>query len=227
MNACCLEEMIKYEAKTMLISVSHPEFMTITDSQARQSYFGGAQEWYSFEWGRIAGCGPTCAANLLAYLALTRPALRDLYRGRSRDRIEFLRHMEEIFPFVTPGPMGLNRVELFSKGVVAFAASRDVLLTPHVFAVTGNRNPGRPPVSALVAFVRAGLAADCPLAFLNLSRGRVKNLQNWHWVSITSVDIETDQLTARASDEGIPREFNLRLWYLSTQMSGGLVYFTQ
>jgi hypothetical protein len=212
----------------MFSSVSHPEFLIVTESQARQSYyFGGVQAWYPFEWGRRAGCGPACAANLTAYLALTRPALRTLYSGKSSDRMAFLRHMEEIFPFVTPGPMGLNRVELFSEGVLAFAASRGVLLTPHVFAVTGNRKPDRPPVSALAAFVRAGLDADCPLGFLNLSRGRVKNLQNWHWVSITSADIETDRLTACASDEGIPREFNLRLWYLSTRMNGGLVYFTQ
>jgi len=210
----------------MFVSVSHPEFLTVKDSLTLKSYFGGAQEWYSSEWGRRAGCGPTCAANILAYLALTHPALQALYSDKSMERTEFLRHMDEIFSFVTPGPMGLNRVELFADGVVAFAASRNVLLTPHVFAVTSKRKPNRPPVSALMEFVRAGFAADCPLGFLNLSRGRVKNLQNWHWISITSADIETDKLTAHASDEGIPRDFDLRLWYLSTQMSGGLVYFT-
>ncbi|BAL01600.1 hypothetical protein OBV_44010 [Oscillibacter valericigenes Sjm18-20] len=211
----------------MFISVAHPEFLKVTDLQTHQSYLGGAQEWYASEWGRKAGCGPTCAANLTAYLALTRPTLRALYHGKDTDRMEFLRHMEKIFPFVAPGPMGLNRVELFSEGVVAFAASRNILLIPHVFAVSGNRNPDRPPVSALMEFVRAGLAADCPLGFLNLSRGREKNLQDWHWISIISADFETDQLTARASDEGVLREFDLRLWYLSTRMNGGLAYFTQ
>jgi hypothetical protein len=158
---------------------------------------------------------------------LTCPALRALNHGKGTDRKEFLRHMEEIFPFVAPGPMGLNRVELFSEGVVAFAASRNLLLIPHVFAVSGKHNPDRPPVSALLAFVRDGLTADCPIGFLNLSRGREKKLQDWHWISIISANFKTDQLTARASDEGIMREFDLRLWYLSTQMRGGLVYFTQ
>lgn len=211
----------------MFISIAHPELLNITDLQTRQSYFGGAQEWYSSEWARKAGCGPTCAANLTAYLALTRPALGALYHGKDTDRIEFLGHMEEVFPFVAPGPMGLNRVELFSEDVVAFAASRDISLIPHVFPVTGNRDPNRPPVSALMEFVRAGLAADCPLGFLNLSRGREKNLQNWHWISIISADLKTDRLTARASDEGILREFDLGLWYLSTKMRGGFAYFTQ
>jgi hypothetical protein len=211
----------------MVVSISHPELLTITDSQTCQSYFGGAQEWYSFEWGRKAGCGPTCSANLTAYLALTNPALRGLYSGERMDRNEFLKHMDEIYPFVKPGPMGLNRVELFSEDVVTFAASRGILLTPHVFAVTDNRTPDRPPVSALTAFIKAGFDADCPLGFLNLSRGRVKNLQNWHWISVTSADLEADRLMARASDEGVPREFDLRLWYMSTRMRGGLVYFTQ
>lgn len=211
----------------MYISVSQPDILTVTDSKTHESYFGGVQEWYAFEWGRRAGCGPTCAANLMAYLALTHPELQALYNNESMERTEFIRHMDLIFPFLTPGPMGLNRVETFSDGVVAFAASRDILLAPHVFTVTGKGKPNRPQVSELKEFVRAGLEADCPIGFLNLSRGKEKKLQNWHWISIVSANIETDKLTACASDEGIYRDFDLQLWYQSTRMSGGLAYFTQ
>ncbi len=172
----------------MVVSIVNSELLTITDAQTHRSFFGGAQEWYSFEWARRAGCGPTCAANLTAYLALTKPALRSLYSGEHMNRDEFLHHMDEVYSFVKPGPGGLHRVESFSEGVVAFAASRGVLLTPHVFAVTSNRSSDRPPVPDLMAFVQAGLNADCPLAFLNLSRGRVKNLQSWHWISIISAE---------------------------------------
>lgn len=211
----------------MIVSISHPDLLTIADSQAQKTYFGGAQEWYSSEWGRRAGCGPTCSANLTAYLALTQPALRRLYSGENMERAEFLKHMDEVYPFVKPGPMGLNRVEMFSEGVVAFAESRGVSLTPHVFAVDGNRAPDRPPVSELAEFVSAGLAADCPIGFLNLTRGRVKNLQSWHWIAVTSADLDASSLTACASDEGFRREFDLRLWYLSTRKCGGLAYFTR
>ena len=34
-------------------------------------------------------------------------------------------------------------------------------------------------------------------------------------------------LTSSASDEGSEIRFDLRLWYLSTRMRGGLVYFTE
>lgn len=209
----------------MLVSIFDPTLLTVTDAQTQCSFFGGDQAWYTEEWWQQAGCGPTCAANLTAYLALTRPHLRALYSGSGMDRDGFTRHMEEIYPYVQPGPMGLNRVERFTEGVTAFAADRGVALRPHVFAVAGNRDRNRPPVSALADFVREGLAADCPIGFLNLSHGRVKNLQSWHWVSLASADIEADALTAYASDEGVRRAFDLKLWYLSTRMRGGLVYF--
>ena len=95
-----------------------------------------------------------------------------------------------------------------------------------MFEVHGNMHKSRPSVSELIEFVRAGLAADCPVAFLNLTRGRVKNLQAWHWITITSADLEEGSLMACASDEGKKNCFDLKLWYLSTRMRGGLVYFT-
>lgn len=211
----------------MVVSIANSEILTVTDPRTKLSTFGGAQEWYASQWQRKAGCGPTCAANLTAYLALTRPELRSLYRGEDCNRDAFLRHMNEVYPFVKPGLAGLNRVERFSEGVVAFAASRGISLTPHVCSVKSNRTPKRPGESELFAFVEAGLRADCPIAFLNLSRGNENKLQSWHWISITSANMEEDRLIACASDEGRLIEFDLLLWYLSTTMRGGLVYFTQ
>ncbi len=210
----------------MNASILHPELMTITEEETRRTTFGGDQDWYSDEWRRRAGCGPTCAANVAAYLALTRPEMRALYAGEGMLKSQFSAHMEEMYKFVTPGNMGLNRVEMFTEGVEGFARSRGVPLRAHVFEVHGNMHKSRPSVSELIEFVRAGLAADCPVAFLNLTRGRVKNLQAWHWITITSADLEEGSLMACASDEGKENCFDLKLWYLSTRMRGGLVYFT-
>lgn len=210
----------------MISSISHSELLTITDEKTNQFFFGGIQDWYSTEWSRKAGCGPTCAADILAYLALTRGEFRPLY-GYDQMSLEcFARHMEEVYQFVTPGNMGLNRAEMFSDGTAAFALSRGIILHPHVFSVSGYFQRNRPQASELAEFVKAGLSEDCPLGFLNLTRGRVKTLQSWHWITITSADIEENSLIATASDEGKQIRFDLRLWYLSTRMSGGLVYFT-
>jgi hypothetical protein len=210
----------------MIVSVLRPEVLTIAEETSQRTNFGGDQEWYADEWHRRAGCGPTCAANVTAYLALTRPELRALYAGEDMRKSLFSAHMEEIYKFVTPGNMGLNRVEMYTRGVADFAVSRGLSLQAHVFEVHGNMCKDRLPVSELAEFVRAGLASDCPVAFLNLTKGRVKNIQGWHWITITSADISDTSLTAYASDEGKKICFDLRLWYLSTRMRGGLIYFT-
>lgn len=211
----------------MIVSVSHPENLTISEEESGRAFFGGDQEWYLDEWHKKAGCGPTCAANVTAYLAMTRPALRALYAGEGMGKIAFSAHMEDLCRFVTPGSMGLNRVEMYTRGVEQFAASRGVPLEAHAFEVHGYMNRERAPVAALGEFVRAGIESDCPLSFLNLTKGRVKNIQGWHWITIVRADVDDMRLVARASDEGNEIEFDLRLWYLSTRMRGGLVYFTQ
>jgi hypothetical protein len=211
----------------MTVSVLNPEFLNIFDEASERTSFGGDQEWYADEWHRRAGCGPTCAANLTAYLALTRPGLRALYAGEDMRKVAFSAHMEDLYKFVTPGGMGLNRLEMFTDGIDEFAQSRGLSLRAHVFEVFGNMHRGRPQVRELMDFLRAGLSGDCPVAFLNLTKGRVKNLQGWHWVTITGADMSDEHLTASASDEGKLIPFDLRLWYLSTRMRGGLVYYTQ
>jgi len=210
----------------MDISLSRLELFDILDERTSKTSFGGNQEWYSTEWSRRAGCGPTSAANTLAYLALIRPELQALYSFATRSRSNFTLHMEDVYRFVTPATMGLNRTEMYTEGVQSFAHSRGISLTPHVFGVTCNMARDRAPVTALSEFVMKGIDADCPIGFLNLTKGRVKNLQSWHWITITAAQIQDNSLIADASDEGLHRRFDLGLWYISTRLPGGLVYFT-
>jgi hypothetical protein len=62
---------------------------------------------------------------------------------------------------------------------------------------------------------------------LNLTKGKVKNIQGWHWITVFKADMDDNTLVTCASDEGNEICFDLRLWYLSTRMRGGLAYFTQ
>ena len=211
----------------MTYSILKPELLTITDELTGKTYWGGFQEWYANEWHRMAGCGPTAASNLMAYLAHTQPELKALYGYDSMTLKDFSAHMESLYQFVTPGNMGLNRVEMFTEGIDGFTKGRGLHLVPHVFEVTGNLNRNRPSVSELAAFVKAGLLSDCPLAFLNLTKGRVKNIQGWHWITITKAEVDDNTVMVCASDEGNEICFDLKLWYLSTRMRGGLVYYTK
>lgn len=211
----------------MRIEISRPELLNITDNATGAVSYGGDQAWYIGERHKRAGCGPTSAANILAYLAHTRPALHALYGFESMSKVDFSLHMEEVYRFVTPGNRGLNRNEMFTNGVVNFAHSRGISLTPHVFEVVSNMVRNRASADEMAQFVKEGLESDCPIGFLNLTKGRVKNLHSWHWITLTAADIDDRGLTAEASDEGHRMSFDLRLWYLSTRLRGGLVYFTQ
>jgi hypothetical protein len=86
----------------MTLTVAAPKLLTITDEQTNRTFFGGDQSWYADEWRRRAGCGPTSASNVLAYLALSRPGLRGLYGYETMSRENFSRHMEDVYRFVTP-----------------------------------------------------------------------------------------------------------------------------
>lgn len=211
----------------MNISVSKPEALWIQAGEAGEGYFGGDQEWYPERMQRLAGCGPTCAANITAYLAMTRPSLRALYGGEAMRLPLFCEHMVELYRYVTPGNMGLNRVEMYTQGMADYTASKGLALTAHSFEVSGNMARTRPSADEMAAFVRRGLESDCPIAFLNLTRGRVSNIQPWHWITLMAAEIDEGVLVAEASDEGKKIHFDLRLWYLSTRMRGGLVYFTE
>lgn len=77
----------------------------------------------------------------------------------------------------------------------------------------------RPPYEQVEAFVRRALERDCPVAFLNLHNGRVKELDYWHWVTITALE----DTTAVILDSGSALRIDLRLWYETTKRRGGFV----
>jgi hypothetical protein len=133
--------------------------------------------------------------------------------------------MDDLFKYVTPGMKGVNHISKLSEGILSFAKSRGVTITPHSFSLEDAALDQRDR-SALRNFVQNALDADSPIAFLSLNSGSELNLQKWHWITITSATFKDQQLIATATDEGRQRIFDLELWYSTTKMHGGLVYFT-
>jgi hypothetical protein len=66
-----------------------------------------------------------------------------------------------------------------------------------------------------------------PVAFLNLCNGEETNLERWHWVTVISVEYEEIKQGVFLSimDEGMIKRINLALWYETTTLGGGFVYF--
>ena len=126
--------------------------------------------------------------------------------------------MCRVWEHVTPVSHGLNRPEQMAEGMASFAAARGLTLTPGLFVFPSARTK-RPPYEQVEAFVRRALERDCPVAFLNLHNGRVKELDYWHWVTITALE----DTTAVILDSGSALRIDLRLWYETTKRRGGFV----
>ena len=201
----------------MEAALRQPERLTVTGPDG-MCYQGADQEWYPDPWQRRAGCGPTSASVLLCYLAASRTSLRALYPSGAMDQTSFLALMEQVWRCVTPGNQGLHQPKWYADGVAAYAAGRGLALSPEVLEIPA---PGgrRPSWTEVTAFIRGGLAADCPVAFLNLSRGQTEGLDSWHWVTI--IGIAGDQVTILDSGRAFP--IDLHVWYDTTTMRGGFV----
>lgn len=206
------------------ILVPQQNWLEIADENGERHY-GADQEWFSALLRRKAGCGPTTAAEQMAYLAHTRADMAPLCPLPALERKPFTAYMDAVWEFVTPGFHGLNTIEKYSDGVRAFARSRKVKVHTQELAVPKDAEK-RAPLADCVAFLRAGLESGCPVAFLNLDNGQVKNLDYWHWVLITGLILDGEKITAMVADGGKQVEIDLALWYATTTDRGGFVYLT-
>lgn len=202
--------------------IADPERFTILEGA--RSWRGADQEWYADEWQRKAGCGPTCAAMLLSYLAHSQGAFQALYPALRWERAPFLALMDEVWKHVTPGRMGVNSLFLFTRGLKSFAKEKGLELPIRALDIPPLR-AARPTVDQCAAFLRSALSADSPVAFLNLSAGKVKGLESWHWVTVIGLEEHSEgPLLCTVLDGGKEKQLDFRLWFQTTRAGGGLVY---
>lgn len=208
-------------------NLSQPERFTITGPQG-ETYRGGNQEWYRDLWQRRAGCGPTTAATLLAYLSQTHPSLAPMAPAAGHTQAGFLQYMEALWPYVTPGSRGLDKPESLLVGCRSFALSKGCRLTGEILKIPAQPED-RPTLAACRDFLARALAADCPTAFLNYSNGALQNLDSWHWVPLISMTRgeelpEADPvLLCSILDGGEEKLIDLALWLATTTLGGALV----
>lgn len=200
------------------VSIENPEHMLISDEG--NLFYGCNQEWFSDNWQRRAGCGPCTAATILYYFSRRPQRLDCLYPSRKASRDAFVCFMDEIWQFVTPGAAGVNEASMLIDGMLKFADQCNISLKPALYCVPAIKRR-TDPFSELMNFLQTGLAADSPVAFLNLSNGQLANLDSWHWVTITAVSAGD----AVISDSGERKIVNLALWYETSLLGGAFVWF--
>ncbi|MDR1496361.1 MAG: hypothetical protein LBS67_05535 [Clostridiales Family XIII bacterium] len=185
------------------------------------SYYGGDQDWFGSrkEYRKEAACGATTCANILGYLARTREALSDLAPYDLHEKERFLSFMKVVYPFVRPGLIGIMPAD-FTRGVTEYSAERgyafeyDILTVP----AASSKRPGE---DTMYDFLNVTIADDLPVAFLNLSGGRVKNLDNYHWVTLVGLDDQSGM--CRIVDNGRLMDVNLKKWLRRSVLGGAFV----
>lgn len=202
------------------VALKHPEFFNIVDMVTGETHLGGNQEWYRDEFQRHAGCGPVVATNLVSYSLASETGA-----SGPVDKVHFLSLMEELWLYVTPSRQrGLPSTDLFYKGLLAYA--QDNGLRVRRCAIIDMHNPAseRPCFTTVVNFLEDALERDIPVAYLNLDSGEEKNLDEWHWVTVLSLEREGGQAYIEIMDEGKTKRIDLTIWYNSTVLGGGFVY---
>lgn len=201
-------------------AIASPGLLRIAGADGARWTEGANQAWYATAWQRRSGCGPTSASHLLWYLSRTREGAGALCPYDGNTRGGFLRLMEEVWRFVTPGVMGVNCTAILSEGAERYGARQGVALGSRVLNIPAVPML-RPGWEELTDFLAGAFADDLPVAFLNLSNGELGNLDNWHWVTLTGLDMAAG--TATMIDQGHRAEIDLALWLRTTTLGGGFV----
>ncbi len=170
-------------------------------------------------------CGAVAAAAQFSYLAATRPGFSGLCPAAPKDKDSFSDYIETVGKSMSTDRKGLCTPYLYKSGVLSFAAQHSCALFVRELDIPRFRL-ARPSFSQCAAFLRAGLAADCPVAFLCLSGGRSPLLENRQWVTLIALEEQpTGQALCTVMTGSQKRVIDFRLWYQNAKAGGGLVYF--
>jgi len=192
----------------MIITLAEPELMNITEPGGL-THIGGSQDWYEIRWHKLSGCGPVAASNLIWY--------KMRIQG---DRRQYEVLMRDMYSFMTPEINGVNTSKIFTDAVSQYGEEKGLQLALKVLEIP-KKAILRPDNKTVIEFLATALHSDLPVAFLNLSNGTLKNLENWHWVTILSVDKATG--LTEVSDYGKKLDIDISEWLMTTRLGGCLV----
>ncbi|SHJ04715.1 hypothetical protein [Propionispora hippei] len=204
------------------MQIKHPDWLQIHRQQGGVLY-GYNQGWYRTSFQRTRGCGPTAAAMLLVYLNRRQPGSLPYEAGNLTEIADIL---EEVWSFITPDRLlGLNSTGKFCEGAGRLLSHYGLPWRCQRLGISA-LHKRRPSLQEIVLFLETALAADYPVAFLNLHKGKVMELESWHWLVITGLryEAEQDRYKITCYDNGRCLTVDLGLWLQTTRFGGGFVY---
>lgn len=206
------------------VAIGNLNLFKIVDATKAETYYGCQQSWYPKQWQRLSGCGPTVATNLFFYLCHNQAPLQ--LEEKTNTKENWISLMEEMWEYVTPTRRGVNTTERFYESLQSFLKAKGLEAGYRFCNVAADKSQ-RPGFGEILDFIAEALTKDSPVAFLNLCNGKVENLDRWHWVTLISLDYSEDGSRAFANilDEGQIKRIDLALWFETTTLGGGFVYF--
>jgi len=183
--------------------------------------YGCTQKWYGAFWKRMAGCGPTTFANVMSYYdGSGHPDAAPMAKG------DYLRLMNDIWKFVTPGLGGISTTGALIRGISAYTECKKLALSTDELTIPALPDE-RPSPGNVAAFLIRALSRDLPVAFLSLDKGKEEPLDTWHWVTLVAVERDGSSLFADILDDCRLLRADLRNWYDTTSRGGGFVGFSR
>lgn len=197
------------------------ETFCIKDEKGNE-YYGGNQKWFvGKDFVKDAACGATTCANILGYMSMHYEEYDAICNYDIHDKDDFTKFMKEIYPYVRPGFMGIMPGD-FVRGGVEFAETKGISLTSDLLTIPAT-NSKRPALEYMIKWISAAIEDDVPVAFLNLSSGRVKNLDGYHWVTIVAIDL--DKRTVKIVDNGKLLDVDIAKWLKKSTVGGAFILF--
>ena len=171
-------------------------------------YYGGNQDWYNSYIKRLAGCGPTTASTITMY---------ELNKNYSKK--EFIKLMNDLWNYITPGMMGVDSVEKYQKGYDKYLKDNKLDISKSKVLYLDNST-----IIDIENYLTEALNSNHPVAFLNLNNGSEKEIDSWHWTTIVSLEKISNNLFVEVCDEGYLKRINLSSW-LETSGRGSFIYY--
>ena len=198
----------------MITEIHHPEWLTL--DVGGQTVLGYNQEWYPQERQRLAGCGPTVAAMMAAYLE------KKEWKTPVKDRELALSVMLSLWQYATPRMHGLYKTRWLREGLAAYLSEKGLSGVVESLSIPSIRLLAPKP-ERVISFIKAGLSADCPVGFLNLHSGAEPIPYHWHWMPIVAMEETEEGTFCTLWDEGKAHRFSLEGWLKNTRFGGGFV----
>lgn len=169
---------------------------TIYQNQKMIGY-GGNQEWFHDTWAKRAGCASVLASNMYAYY----------HQNSTYELSEFLKVMEMMFKYMTPGYMGYPYLYKFARTFAKMMNAEGFEFKPVYQKRSKNYKQA-------ITFVLQSLDEGHPVGMLILHH-RAPELEedNWHWICLSGYIVKETGYDIIFSDCGERRIIDSRILF--------------